>query len=111
MDQERNPGDSEPEFKRAAELSNERQPDPQLVEGPVGRGRIATYVVVILLILGAVIYGLNTYRPSNQQPAQTTQSQTTTTGSATNRPAPPQSAPTGSDIDRASQPPFAGQSK
>ena len=134
MDQERVPQESEKdsereqqrrdrEFNRAAELSNELQPDLQLTEGPASRGRIVTYWVVILVILGAVIYGLNNayHRPSNQPPAQTTQTNTsppqdgsptgTTTGSATNRPTPPQSGPTGADIDRSSQPPFAGQSK
>ncbi len=139
MDQERVPCEPAHEQRpddreRAAELDREFQPDPQLTEGPASRGRVATYAVVIVLVLGAVIYGLNTSnrQTPNQSPNQTTQSETaqgktsppqaastpnpnsqsgTTTGSATNRPTPPQSGPTGADIDRSSQPPFAGESR
>jgi hypothetical protein len=136
MDQERVPRESAPEqrgddreFKHAAELDSEFQPDAQLTEGPANRGRVATYAVVIVLILGAVIYGLSTAnrQTPNQPSSEITQSNTSppqaagtpnpnsqagsTTGSATNRPTPPQSGPTGADINRSSQPPFAGESR
>ena len=127
QDQRSRAGDDE--AKRAAELSNELQPDPQLIEGPAGRGRIWSYAVVIVLILAAVFYGVHkTSQQASNPPPAVTQSQPspshaagntaapntqpgTTTGSATNRPTSPQGAPTGTEIDRANQPPFTGQSK
>ncbi len=103
------------ESQRAAEIDNEFQPDPQLTEGPASRGRIATYAVVIVLIFGAVIYGLNTAnrQRSTQPPTQTTQNSQPgmTTGTAPSHPTPPRTGPTGADINRASQPPFAGESR
>ncbi|MGO9357848.1 MAG: hypothetical protein ACLP1D_09245 [Xanthobacteraceae bacterium] len=33
--------------------------DPELAEGPSGFGRIAVYAVAALLIVGAVLYGMN----------------------------------------------------
>ncbi|KIZ34906.1 MULTISPECIES: hypothetical protein [Rhodopseudomonas] len=34
------------------------QVDPELVEGPASRGRIAAFALAIVLVLGAVFYGL-----------------------------------------------------
>src|SRR3954453_17398673 len=45
--------------RRAAELDNELQPDPELAEGRAGSGRIALFAIAIALVLGAVFYGLN----------------------------------------------------
>ena len=114
--------------KRAAELDNEFQPDPQLAEGPAGRGRIWSYAAVIVLILAAVFYGLhNSSRQASNAPPATTQGQPspshaagntagpdnqpgTTTGSAINR-TQPQPAPTGAAANQMNKPPFTGQSK
>lgn len=35
------------------------QPDPELAEGRAGSGRIAMFAVAIVVLLGAVFYGLN----------------------------------------------------
>src|ERR1700730_4374080 len=47
------------EYRRAARLDNELQPDPELAEGPASGGRIAMFAVAVALVLGAVFYGLN----------------------------------------------------
>src|SRR5271169_1930819 len=47
------------EFRNAAHLDNELQPDPELAEGPAGSSRVAMFAVAIALVLGAVFYGLN----------------------------------------------------
>ena len=51
--------DGDDEFRRAALLDNEMQPDPELAEGPASSGRIAIFAVGIAIVLGAVFYGLN----------------------------------------------------
>jgi hypothetical protein len=127
-------GLSDDDYDRAARLDTEVQADPELVEGPASRGRIALYAVGIIVILGAVFYGLNhtgTRQASTAPPAQTAQTQPAspqappvmrdvtphansqpgvTTGAATSRSTPPQpqSSSTGSDLDRAANP-QAGQ--
>src|SRR5947209_17505557 len=45
--------------RRATQLDNELQPDPELQEGPASSSRIALFAVAIALVLGAVFYGLN----------------------------------------------------
>jgi hypothetical protein len=47
------------DLRPAARLDNELPVDPELAEGPAGRGSIALFAVVIALVLGAVFYGLN----------------------------------------------------
>ncbi len=42
-----------------ARLDNELQADPEMAEGPASGGRIAVYAIAIVVILGAVFYGLN----------------------------------------------------
>jgi len=115
------------------------QPDPELVEGRAGSGRIAVYAVAAAVLLGAVFYGLNSGTTPNDagktaSTASTTQDSSPkapaptnnmadsnskppvapgvrdvtprnadtgiTTGSAPARPQGPQSAPTGTEIDR-----------
>jgi hypothetical protein len=133
QDKERVPGESQHNhdftFEGAAERdAGELQPDLQLTEGPASRGRIWSYAAVIVLILAAVFYGLhnaNKQTASNPPPlAQTSQSAPSqggpnhnaantqsgvTTGSATA--APPETRPTGTEIDRAAQPNSTGQGK
>jgi len=58
----RSPNDpyrADDEFRSAARLDNELQVDPELAEGPASGGRIAMYAVAIALVVGAVIYGVN----------------------------------------------------
>jgi hypothetical protein len=99
------PNPADEEYRRAARLDNELQPDPELEEGPASSGRIALFAVAIALVLGAVFYGLNNSsinHAGTSPTAQNTQSSApasppanngqgaTTTGSA---PAKPQTPP------------------
>jgi hypothetical protein len=122
------------ELRRAARLDNELQADPELAEGPASGGRIALFAVAVALILGAVFYGLNSSTinqagtsstPSTAQntpasppaaapgmrdvPPRAGTDQGVTTGAAPARPqTPPSSAPTGTDVNRAGNPPTTG---
>ena len=53
----RNPADDE--YRRAARLDNELQPDLELGEGPASGAKVAMLAVAIALVLGAIFYGLN----------------------------------------------------
>jgi hypothetical protein len=111
------------EMRRQARLNNpdnELQPDPELAEGPASGAKVAMFAIAIAVVLGAVFYGLNNtpvHQAGTEPPSQSAQNQPanpaspstmpkantepgTTTGSATNRPTPPQSNPTGQEIDR-----------
>jgi hypothetical protein len=123
----RNPADDE--YRRAARLDNELQPDPELAEGPASGAKVAMFAVAIAVVLGAIFYGLNnttinqagtssTAQNSSQTPPRaappgmrdaTPRANTgpgMTTGAAPARPqAPPSSAPTGQEIDRSATPP------
>lgn len=139
MANERNPNDpyraksTDDEIRRAAQLDNELQADPELAEGPASSGRIAMFAVAIAVVLGAVFYGLNnsTIRQAGTETtAQNTQPSTPpaappgmrdvtprsnsepgmTTGATPTRPAtPPASAPAGqgmnNDMNRSASPP------
>ena len=127
MAYERNPDDpyrfsNRPadEYRRAAGLDNELQPDPELAEGPASRGRIALFALALALVLGAVFYGLNnsTINHAGTSPTAQNTSQSTapatprantdqgmTTGAAPARPQTPPSAPTGPDVNRSDNPP------
>src|SRR5258708_20407182 len=65
MAYERNPDDpyrsnfADDEYRRAARLVNDLQPDPELAEGPTSGGRVAVFAIAIAVVLGAVFYGLN----------------------------------------------------
>ncbi|MGA7809352.1 hypothetical protein [Bradyrhizobium sp.] len=122
-----------PEYRRGANprpinrLEEDLQMDPELAEGRAGPGKIALFAVSVALVLGAVFYGLNHSGPQKASTAapQTAQTQPSspqapsgmrdvtphansqpgqTTGSATNRPTPPASGPTGSEVDRSTNP-------
>jgi uncharacterized protein HemX len=123
------PNPANDEFRRAANLDNELQPNPELAEGPASSGKIAMFAIAVAVVLGAVFYGLNntsvqhagtssTAQNTNQSsppaappgmrdvtpPANTDQGMTT--GAAPARPqSPPSSAPTGQDINRSGNPP------
>jgi hypothetical protein len=122
------------EYRRAARLDNELQPDPELAEGPASGGRVAMFAVAVALILGAVFYGLNSSstNPTGTSTAQNTQSTPpaappgmrdvtprannmepgTTTGAAPAQPQmPPSSAPTGQDVNRTGNPPMGAAPK
>jgi hypothetical protein len=143
MAYERNPNDPRPasdpyrpsvpddNFRNAARLDSELQPDPELAEGPASGGRVAMFAVAIALILGAVFYGLNNTsinqastsnigQPSIAQtsppaappgmrdvtPGANNNAPGVTTGAAPTRPqAPPSAAPTGQDMNRSGNPP------
>ena len=113
---------------RPQRFDNDMQVDPELQEGPASSSKVALFAVGIAIVLGAVFYGLNNSsvkeaadpaagadraadrRPQappgmrdvtpkpNSQPGMTT-------GAAPSRPAPPQAAPQGTEIDRSANPP------
>ncbi len=117
MAYDRNPDDpygSNEEFRRAARLDNEMQPDPELAEGPASSGRIALFAVAVAVVLGIVFYGLN--NTSMQQPGTSTATNQAaprpntqsgiTTGAAPAQPQkPPSPAPAGPDVNRSDNPP------
>jgi hypothetical protein len=127
---ERNPDDpnrpnlADDEYRRAARLDNELQPDPELSEGPASGAKVAMFAVAIALVLGAIFYGLNNTTINQAGTSSTTQTTQTsppaaprantnpgmTTGVAPARPqAPPSSAPTGQEIDRSANPPASSK--
>jgi cell division septation protein DedD len=127
MAYERNPDDpyrpnpADDEYRRAARLDNELQPDAELAEGPASGARVAMFAIAIAVVLGAVFYGLNNSTINQAGTSSTAQntSQSTapamprantdqgmTTGAAPARPqAPPSSAPSGPDVNRSGNPP------
>jgi hypothetical protein len=119
MANERNPDDlyrpnrarADDEYRRAAHLDTELQPDPELAEGPAGTGRIALFAIAVAVVLGVVFYGLNNSTINHAGTSSTAQNKTqssppaaaprantdqgTTTGAAPTRPqTPPATAPT-----------------
>jgi hypothetical protein len=135
MANQRSPNDpyeanrTDDEFRHAASLDSELQPDPEIAEGPASGGRIALFAIAIAVVLGAVFYGLNNTSinssgpstaqttPANQSTAQTSPPPVppgvrdvtprnnitpgVTTGAA---PAQPQQ-PAGADLNRPGNPP------
>jgi hypothetical protein len=65
------------EYRRAARLDNELQPDPELGEGPASGGKVAMFALAIAVVLGAVFYGLNN-SSINQAGTSTAQNTTQT---------------------------------
>jgi uncharacterized protein HemX len=127
MAYERNPDDpyrpnpADDEYRRAARLDNELQPDAELAEGPASGAKVAMFAIAIAVVLGAVFYGLNNSTINQAGTSSTAQnaSQSTapaaprantdqgmTTGAAPARPqTPPSSAPSGPDVNRSGNPP------
>jgi hypothetical protein len=117
------------EFRSAARLDNELQVDPELAEGPASGGKVAMYAVAIALVVGAVIYGVNSSSINQAGTSSTAQNTTQTsppaappgmrdvtprantapgmtTGAAPAQPVqPPMAAPTGPDVNSTSNPP------
>jgi len=95
MAYERNPNDpyrpnlADDEYRRAARLDNELQPDPELSEGSASGAKVAMFAIAIALVLGAVFYGLNN---TSVQNAGTTPAQNTAQSS------PPAAAPGMRDV-------------
>ena len=127
MAYERNPDDpyrpnpADDEYRRAARLDNELQPDAELAEGPASGAKVAMFAIAIAVVLGAVFYGLNnstinqagtssTAQNASQSTApaapraNTDQGMTTGAGPARSQ-APPSSAPSGPDVNRSGNPP------
>ncbi len=85
MAYERNPNDpyrpnpADDEYRRAARLDNELQPDPELAESPASNGKVAMFAIAVAVVLGAVFYGLN--NSSIKQAGTTSTAQNTTPSS------------------------------
>jgi hypothetical protein len=104
------------ETRRARELDDRLQVDPELSEGRTSGGKIAAYAIGLAILVAAVFYGLNrsgTENAGTAPPTQTSQTQpatpgaaprptTGTTTGAANRPA--QSENAGSESSRAAKP-------
>jgi hypothetical protein len=112
------------EYRRAARLDNELQPDPELGEGPASSSKIAMFAIAVAVVLGVVFYGLNNTsinQAGTSSTAQNTQSsppaappgmrdvtprantdQGTTTGAA---PARPQQSTAPAQMNRSTNPP------
>jgi hypothetical protein len=140
MAYERNPNDpfrspddpyrsnrADDEYRRAARLDNELQPDPELAEGPASGAKVAMFALAIAVVLGAVFYGLNNSSIKQAGTSSTAQNTTQTsppsappgmrdvtprtntdqgmtTGAAPSRPqTPPATAPT--EMNRPDKPP------
>jgi hypothetical protein len=140
MAYERNPNDpfrspddpyrsnrADDEYRRAARLDNELQPDPELAEGPASGAKVAMLALAIAVVLGAVFYGLNNSSIKQAGTSSTAQNTTQTsppsappgmrdvtprtntdqgltTGAAPSRPqTPPATAPT--EMNRSDKPP------
>jgi hypothetical protein len=79
MAYERNPDDpyrpnfADDEYRRAARLDNEMQPDPELAEGPASGAKVAMFAIAIAVVLGAVFYGLNNTSVQNAGTSPTAQ--------------------------------------
>jgi hypothetical protein len=111
---------------RPMSVDSNLQADPEMREGRSGAGRVALYGLAIALLLGAVFYGLNNTSNDNttaQAPAASRAADNSsgavrdvspnresgvTTGAAPATQArpvqPPQSNPTGQQVDRAKGP-------
>lgn len=58
--------------RRAEQLDDKLQADPELAEGPASGSRIALFAIALVAILGAVFYGLNS-STTTPEPASTAQ--------------------------------------
>ena len=95
-----NPAD---DIRNPARLDNELQADPELAEGPASGSRMAIYALGIVVLLGAVFYGLNN-TSMNPGDATKTASQS---APATQDNTPKAPAPTNNVADSYSKPPVA----
>ncbi len=72
MAQQLNPNDrqdaTDDDLRRSTRLEEDLQIDPELREGPMTGGRIAAFALVVVLVLGAVFYGLNASSTGPNQP-------------------------------------------
>lgn len=88
---ERNPNDPYSEdpaasdLRRSTRLDQELQADPELTEGRVSGGRIAAAVAAILVLIGALYYGMN--MSANSPTSTATQTAPASQNNAQNDPA------------------------
>ncbi|MEW6769367.1 MAG: hypothetical protein AB1342_15185 [Pseudomonadota bacterium] len=84
------PYESDAEIRRRGQrrFDEDMQADPELAEGAASAGRMGLFAIAILVILGAVFYGLN-----NPSIAPTSTAQTTGSATSTQTSPPPASSP------------------
>jgi hypothetical protein len=90
------------DLRNPTRVDNELQADPELAEGPASGSRMAVYAVGIVVVLGAVFYGLNNSSTPPTETKTASQSAPATPDSA----AKPRS-PTNNIADSQSKPPVA----
>ncbi|WP_441242369.1 hypothetical protein [Tardiphaga sp. 768_D3_N2_1] len=95
-----NPAD---DIRNPVRFDNELQADPELAEGPASGSRVAIYALGVIVLLGAVFYGLNS---TSTNPGDTTKSASQSTP-ATQSSTPKAPAPTNNIADSYSKPPVA----
>lgn len=95
-----NPAD---DIRNPVRLDNELQADPELAEGPASGSRVAIYALGVIVLLGAVFYGLNS---TSMNPGDATKSAFQSTP-ATQSSTPKAPAPTNNVADSYSKPPVA----
>lgn len=94
----RNPSRSrfeDDDLRRAADVDNDLQPDPELAEGPASSGKIALFALGIALVLGAVFYGLNSTSIHQAGTSSTAQNNPPATAQNTAPTSAPTTAPPG----------------
>jgi hypothetical protein len=77
------------EFRRAAQVDSELQPDPELAEGPANGARVTMYAIAVALVLGAVFYGLNNSSVNQAGTSSTAQNTSQNTSQSSPPAAPP----------------------
>src|SRR5882757_2009244 len=65
------PSPSIEELRRREHIEGDFQLDPVLDEGPASRMRVGLYAVAIIVVLGALFYGLNAANNSSQTAGNT----------------------------------------
>lgn len=102
MANEPNPNDpyqrnlADNDVRQAARPDDKLQHDPELAEGPVGRGRIVLFAIAIAVVLGTVFYGLN--NSTGPTDTSSTAPQSTSPSTAQNNAAKPPVAPGVRDV-------------
>jgi len=92
------------EYRRAARLDNDLQPDPELGEGPASNAKIAMFAIAVAAVLGVVFYGLNNTSINQAGTSSTAQNTSQSTAPAAPRANTDQGMTTGAAPTRMNRP-------